>query len=132
MIFGIGNDIIDILRIKNTLDRFPVRFIQKILSPLEKQTLSDTLSNTLSNTQLPQYIAGRWAAKEAIGKALGIGMRAPCHWQNISISNNTLGQPYFIFAAPLKALLDEKGINYYHLSIAHDNQYALATVILER
>ncbi len=124
MIIGIGNDLIDINRVQNALVRFPTRFPSKVLSPFENQAMP--------NKQASHYIAGRWAAKEAIGKALGTGMRAPCTWQNITVKNNAMGKPYFIFASSITTLLEKKGIRHCHLSISHDVSYALATVILEQ
>lgn len=120
MIFGIGNDIVDMRRLRRVLHRHPRRLPEKILTDDERR---DAKTAELAG------LAGRWAAKEALGKALGCGLRAPLTWRQITVANDENGRPFFIFAAAAKQYLLRRNVRSCHLSIAHDGDYALATVV---
>lgn len=128
MVVGIGNDVVYIPRVQGVLAKFPVRFPQKILSGQERALLP-VAGGARGQTQ---FIAGRWAAKEALAKALGRGWRAPLRWHGVSVCRDNLGKPYFNFSADLQTYLQQAGIAAHHVSIAHDGDYALATVVLEQ
>lgn len=118
MIVGIGIDIIELKRIRLALERNP-RFEEKILSETERVNYL-TLK---SRKRQVEFLAGRFAAKEALGKALGTGLGA-LRFSDITIANDGLGKPVLRFRT-------EEGLNS-HLSISHSNDYAVAEVILER
>jgi len=118
MIVGIGIDIIELNRIRLALEG-NARFGEKVLSETERinyQALK-------SQTRQVEFIAGRFAAKEALGKALGTGLGA-LSFTDITVVNNHLGKPVLRFPA-------EEGLNSY-VSISHSHDYAVAQVILER
>lgn len=114
MIKGIGIDIIELSRVQDMIDRQP-KFIERILCENEKQKLA-----ALSGRRQAEFLAGRFAAKEAFSKANGTGIGKQLSFHDIEIDNDPLGKPFF--AAPnVKA----------HLSISHSRDYAVAQVIIE-
>ena len=122
MIAGIGNDMVDLRRLRAMLERRP-RLSQRLLTEKECDEFS-------ARKNAPDYLAGRIAAKEALAKALGCGMRAPLTWQGVSILGNG-GAPSFIFTEELEEYLRTRGIGVCHLSITHDGEYAAAVVVAE-
>lgn len=113
MITGTGIDIVNINRIKKNLGEHGSRFIQKILSEEE--------INNIPPASKEEYVAGRFAAKEALFKASGIILS----FSGITILNDEKGKPY------LKELPDSLQNKKIHLSISHDTDYATASVIIE-
>jgi holo-[acyl-carrier protein] synthase len=124
MIWGIGHDIVENSRIAEMLDKFGSKGIQRILTESE-------LMLCLSRQDRVKFVAKRFAAKEAFAKACGTGLRAPILLSNISVENDDLGKPYFVFAPPLQNWLDAKGIVKYHLSLSDERSLSSAFVILE-
>jgi phosphopantetheine--protein transferase-like protein len=102
------------------VDLVHVPRIQRLLEHAE------TIARFLGPTELTQgdaaHMAGRIAAKEALFKALGI---APPRWQEVEVQTSERGQPLFIFSPELEAKITS-----YHLSIAHDGEYAVACVVV--
>ncbi|MET1026611.1 MAG: holo-ACP synthase, partial [Dongiaceae bacterium] len=86
MILGIGNDIIDIRRIENSLSRFGDRFVQRIFTEVE-QAKSNRRANRAAS------YAKRFAAKEACSKALGTGMHQGVYWRDMGVVNLPSGKP---------------------------------------
>jgi holo-[acyl-carrier protein] synthase len=124
VIFGVGTDVVEIDRIRKALERWGQRFAERILSPSE-------LKRFKSHRQPANYLAKRFAAKEAFTKALGTGIKAPANWHGVWVANLPSGKPVLQFSPPLKSLLDEKQIAQAHLSLADERGIAVATVILE-
>ena len=79
-----------------------------------------------------RFLAKRFAAKEAFGKALGTGLRAPATMQNIGVAHDDLGKPLLVLAPALKDWTDARGIQFLHLSISDEKALAVAFVVLER
>jgi len=124
MIHGIGTDLVDIRRVAAGLDRFGTRFARRILSDLEF-SLYD------GNPRRASFLAKRFAAKEALVKALGTGFRKEISLKGISVENNELGKPVLTYSDTLQAVLRDHGITRSHLSLADERDYALAYVVLE-
>ena len=122
MIAGVGNDMVDLRRLRAMLARRP-RLSQRLLTEEECNEFA-------ARKDAPDYLAGRIAAKEALAKALGCGMRTPLTWQGVSVLA-TDGAPAFSFAEPLQEYLRTRGIGNCHLSITHDGEYAAAVVVAE-
>lgn len=80
MIFGLGNDLADIRRIEQTLDRFAARFLQRIFTPKE-------ISKAMGRTNPAATLAKRFAAKEACSKALDTGFRKGVFWRDMGDVN---------------------------------------------
>ena len=110
MILRIGMDLVEISRIEEALKR--PGFIERILTPRE-------LSQNLNTAR----IAGRWAAKEAIAKAISTRLT----WHDVEIANGPDGAPYVEFKGRFQLHPDQR----VHLSITHDRRFAGATAILE-
>lgn len=124
MIFGIGTDIVVIERLERLLEGHGRRTAEKILADSEMADY-DTAARPAA------YLAKRFAAKEALGKALGLGLRAPATLHNIAVSHDEIGRPSFVCAPPLAAWLAERQLTL-HLSISDEAGTAIAFVIAEQ
>ncbi len=130
MIYGIGTDLVEINRINKIYHIFYKRFLNKVLSASEI-----TKFNNIKNIEKQvKFLATRWAAKEALVKALGVGFRGGIYLSELAISNNELGQPQVILSinahkAISNLLLNQKFKT--HVSLSDENNYAIAYVIIE-
>lgn len=115
MIIGIGVDIVEIERIRNVANR--TQFIKKILSEEEIELYK---AYQHPKRQL-EFLAGRFAAKEAYSKALGTGI-GEIGFSDISVVNDERGKPY------IKCLDQDQNL---HVSITHSDDYAVAMVVIE-
>ena len=115
MIVGIGIDLVDIGRFERTLERTP-RLIPRLFSPTEQ-------------TRSPRSLAARYAAKEALIKALGGSDGV--HWTEIEITPEASGRPWFTLTGSTAAVVAERGITALHLSMSHDAGFAVAYVVAE-
>lgn len=122
MIAGIGVDIIEIERIKNSIERNP-NFINKVFTKNEIEYFK-------SRKMRPEYMAGRFAAKEAISKALGTGIRG-FDIKDIEIDRNSLGKPIAVLRGKSKMILKKYESFNIHISISHSKENAIAYAILE-
>ena len=124
MIFGIGTDIVEIKRIETmkSLDKFA----SKILSHNEKE-----FYDSLTNQKQIVYISKQFAAKEAIAKAIGTGIRNDAHFKNIEILRDKNGAPIFNALNKLEKIICDLGITKTHVSLADERDYAIAIAILE-
>lgn len=130
MIHGIGTDIVDINRIKQVYLNNPDKFVNKILSSSE-QAIFNSLQ--LESDKI-DYLATRWAAKEAVVKAIGTGFRDGMYLAEISISNNKHGRPEVVFSEPAADILTQKfiGSKYsVHISLSGEKSFAIAYCIIE-
>ena len=87
MILGIGTDIVEISRLENASGAL-----------LERAFTPDELAYAKKFRNFAEHLAGRWAAKEALSKALGCGMGELCQWQDIAVSNDQHGKPVMILS----------------------------------
>ena len=124
MIYGVGTDIIEIARIEAALARFGERFAQRILCEPEMRRFRD-------HRQPVNYLAKRFAAKEAFTKALGTGIHAPANWHGVWVANLRSGKPVLEFSAALADLMRKRGVGGAHVSLSDQKDLACATVILE-
>ncbi|RHW34869.1 holo-ACP synthase [Neobacillus notoginsengisoli] len=115
MIIGIGLDLIEIDRISDLLKR-QERFPNRILTLAELEVFE-----SLPSKRQVEFLAGRFAAKEAYAKALGTGIGELLSFQDIEIAKDELGKPFFQKPAGRRT----------HLSITHTKQYAAAQVVIE-
>lgn len=123
MISGIGTDIAAVARIGRLYERHGKRALEKLLAPAEMADFAKTKDPA-------RFLAKRFAAKEALGKAIGIGVAAPATLPNIAIVHDMLGKPAFDYAPPLAHYLAERHL-VAHLSISDEAEYAVAFVVLE-
>jgi holo-[acyl-carrier protein] synthase len=124
VIYGVGTDVVEIGRIQNALERFGERFARRILCEPELRRFH--------GHRLPaNYLAKRFAAKEAFTKALGTGIHAPANWYGVWVRNLPSGKPVLEFSDALKQLLSQRKISTAHVSLTDERGMAMATVILE-
>jgi len=124
MILGIGIDIIEVERIRSSLERFGERFGKRILLPGEKEYC-------LLHTNPAPFVAARFAAKEAISKAFGTGIGAQLGWQDMEITHKDSGEPYVILHGKGNDLFKSRGAKRLLVSLSHTVNYAAATAVLE-
>lgn len=124
MIHGIGTDIVAIARMAEYFQRHGERGLEKVLAPAEREACR-------SSSDPARFLAKRFAAKEALGKAFGSGVRAPLLLPDIAIDHDELGKPSFSYSPGLAAHFAGRGIAA-HLSISDEQDYAVAFVILEK
>ena len=124
MIYGVGTDVVEIGRIKAVLEKYGERFARKILCESELKRFN--------GHRLPaNYLAKRFAAKEAFTKALGTGIRAPANWHGVWVRNLPSGKPVLEFSEALKKFMETKGVTSAHVSLSDEKGVAFATVVLE-
>ena len=124
MIYGIGTDIVEIKRLTGmkSLDTFA----NKVLTENELKVFDD-----LTNSKKASYLAKQFAAKEAIAKAFGTGLKDPIQLNNIEILRNDEGKPTFNPLNGLISKITDLGITKTHVSLADEKDYAIAFAILE-
>lgn len=125
MIHGIGIDMVDIRRMQENINRFGARFAGKILSASEMREYSKV-------DKPASFLARRFAAKEALAKALGTGFSNGITLKNITIIHGQDGQPAISCAGKMLAVMSARGIDSSHLTITDERDYACACVILEK
>jgi len=113
VIDGIGIDVVDIERFKSSLDRTP-GLVEKLFTENER-------------TKPIASLAARFAAKEALAKALSVGKGLP--WHDAEVLNLESGKPVFLFRGEIAEIIDGADV---HLSLSHDAGIASAMVIVER
>ncbi len=111
----LGIDIIRVGRIRDTLERFGRRFSERVLTPAEQRYVRDR----------PETFAGRWAAKEAVSKVLGLGVRG-IGWRDIEIERLPTGQPAVRLHGRAAARAGQLGMRRVAVSISHESDYAVA------
>jgi len=124
-IYGIGVDIVEIKRINSSIERLGDAFAKKILHPNEFDKYSSTKQNV-------QYLAKRFAAKEAFAKAFGTGIVEGVTLPRIEIVNNEDGKPKIVLHGETYQRYKLQQIKSIHLSISDEKNYAVAQVVLEK
>jgi holo-[acyl-carrier protein] synthase len=123
MIHGIGTDLVYIPRMEALLLRHGMKFARRILGDAE-------FAEFQQSPKPAEFIAKRFAAKEAAAKALGTGFRDGLSLKHISVGHDELGRPILNFAGVATALIEQLQINHSHLSLSDERDYALAFVTL--
>jgi holo-[acyl-carrier protein] synthase len=121
-IYGLGTDIIECARIAKVIERHGDLFLRRIFTPHEIDYCHGKKRST-------EHFAGRWAAKEAIFKALGTGWRGKVQWTDFEIRRDELGKPNVHVCGTSKDFLKEERIANILLSLSHCREYATATAI---
>ena len=123
-IVGIGTDIVEIARFAQQ-GQSNQRLAQRVLTPVE-------LEDFRTSNYAERFLAKRFAVKEAAVKAAGTGIGNGVSFQNIEVLHHPSGKPYLQFSGKLQELFDQWGVTAHHVSIADEQHYAVATVILEK
>ncbi len=111
----LGIDIVKVDRIRKSLARFGTRFSGRVLTSAEQRYVRDR----------PETFAGRWAAKEAVSKVLGLGVRG-IGWRDIEIERLPTGQPAVRLHGRAASRADQLGMDRIAVSISHESDYAIA------
>jgi len=123
MIVGLGSDLLDVARVEQKL-REDSGLAASLFTPLEIRYCE-------GKHHPAQHYAARFAAKEALLKALGTGWRDGLSWREIEIRRDELGRPVMVLSGCVEQLARERGVTRVHVSLTHTAAYAAATVILE-
>lgn len=99
--------------------------MEKVYSPAELSMVP------AKNPRRIEFLAGRWAAKEAFAKALGCGITDKCRLNEITVLNDDAGRPVMTVAGAAKETMRSMSVSKIHISISHEKAYATAVVILE-
>ncbi len=120
-IFGVGIDLVEIDRIRKSIEKYGKRFKDRIFTKSEQEFCEGRDGN------LEAY-AARFASKEAFSKALGTGLRGAISWQDIYVIDDEKSKPKMEITGRAKIFLKDRKI---YLSISHTEKYATAVVIIE-
>ena len=123
MIFGIGVDMLETERIEHTLARFGEHFVQRLLMPEEQTQLARTRRRT-------RFVAMRFAAKEAIVKAMGTGFGHGVWIRDIGVVQNAWGRPEVIFSERGERVRRALGIGEGHVSLTDEAGFVVAFAVL--
>ena len=123
MIIADGCDLIEIERIAKALQR--ENFCTRIYTAAEL-----SYAESKKNQRKAASLAAVFAAKEAVAKALGVGL-GQIGWREIEVRHDELGKPFVALSGRARVLAEERGVKNIHLSLSHSREYALAMVILE-
>jgi holo-[acyl-carrier protein] synthase len=123
MIVGIGTDLVHIPRMQALLDKHGDKIANRILSELEFKEFKLQLKPAA-------FLAKRFAAKEAVAKAMGTGFRDGLSLRHISVRKNKLGKPELYYEQAASEFLESHHIGQSFLSLSDDHEYAMAYVVL--
>jgi holo-[acyl-carrier protein] synthase len=121
MLNGIGVDILEIQRMQRSIDNFGSHLLERIFTPGE-------IAYCMGKHNVFQHFAARFAAKEALSKAMSTGLRGEFSWRDIEVVNDALGKPTIALHGPLRQKLAHQSIM---LSISHSNTHVIAFVVME-
>jgi len=124
MILGIGIDLIEVARVKSSLEKFGERFVNRILLP-------DEIAYCQSHKEPAPFVAARFAAKEAISKAFGTGIGTQLGWHDMEVRKHGSGEPFVVLHGGGLKLLASRGGKYVLISLSHTAHHATAMAILE-
>lgn len=123
MIVGTGIDIVEVFRIKDAINKWGANFLTKVFTDRE-------IKYSTSKRFAPQHFAARFAAKEAVLKAFGVGRQFPLNWTHIEVFNDKEGKPIISFSGDALKLKKQKKVDEVVVSMSHSKNYAVANVIL--
>ena len=125
MIFGTGIDIIEVDRIKNSIQKYSDRFKKKIFTQKE-------IDYCHSQADPAKHFAARFTVKEAVLKCFGTGLTGGILWKDIEVDKLNSGQPVLNLYGNAKELFNQLNLKHIHISITHDKTYAVAHAIAEK
>ena len=125
MILGTGTDLMEISRIRLSVDRFGDRFLQRVYTHAEVAYCLRKVHNAAES------FAARFSAKEAAAKALGTGIARGVAWTEIEVRRDPGCRPTLHFTGRAAERAAAMGVGRIHLSLSHSREFAIATVLLE-
>lgn len=124
MIVGTGVDLVETARIQRAIERHGERFVQRLCTPQEI-AYCDKFKNRA------ERYAARFAAKEAVFKALGSGWGKGVRWRDVEVSHQPSGKPELALTGRAQELAEQLGVARMQISISHADRYAMAQVVFE-
>jgi holo-[acyl-carrier protein] synthase len=124
MVLGLGTDLIETKRIKESIKRFGDRFLERIFSPGE-------IAYCKRKKNAAESFAARFAAKEAGAKALGTGISRGVTWKEFEVKREASGKPSLHLSGRAAELAGAMGVRRIQLSLTHSREFALAVVVVE-
>ena len=121
VIVAVGIDVVLVARFARAIERTPL-LVERLFTPAERNTSS-------GNPRSPESLAARFAAKEAVAKALGAP--AGLHWHDCEIVTDPDGRPWLTVSGTVAAAANDRGVRRWHLSLSHDGGIASAMVVAE-
>ena len=120
-VIGIGIDLEEIVRVEKVFST--PRALARVFTPHE-------IAYCQPKRNRFQHLAVRFAAKEAVFKALGTGLSGGLHWTHAEVRNEPSGKPYLVLCDAAKDLADRLGVHTILISLSHSRRYAIAQVML--
>jgi len=125
MIVGVGIDIIEVDRIQGAADRHGDRFLRRLFTPAE-------IEYSRSRYRWAEHLAGRFAAKEAVLKALGVGIRWGAAMREIEVVREDTGDTRVVLSGRVAERAREIGADRIHISLSHTTRHATDHAVAER
>ena len=123
MIFGIGVDVLESSRVARTLERFGTRFIEHLLMPEEQAQLAAT-------ARRERFVAMRFAAKEAVVKAMGTGFAHGMWIRDVGVVQNSWGKPEVVFSKRGERVRRGLGVGDAHVTLSDERGLVVAVAVL--
>jgi holo-[acyl-carrier protein] synthase len=120
-VLGLGVDIVEVDRIERAIARWGDTFVKRVYTPRE-------IDRAASPVAVGQRLAARFAAKEAVMKALGVGWREMA-WRDIEITNDALGRPIVHLHGAAQRIADARGISSVLVALSHTHDHAVANAV---
>lgn len=124
MVLGIGTDLAEVGRIRNSIERYGDRFLNRVFTPAERAYSS-------SKANAAERFAARFAAKEAGMKAIGTGWSRGVTWKDFEVVNERSGRPTLRLTGAAERIAEEFGVKRISISLTHTAEMAFAVIILE-
>lgn len=124
MILGHGVDLAEVERVRRSVERFGGRFLERVFTEGERAYAGD-------GPRCHEHLAARFAAKEAVFKALGTGWAQGVGWTDIEVVREASGRPALVLHGKAREMAEALGVRNWHLSLTHTGTMAMASVIAE-
>jgi len=124
MIVGVGTDILETDRMRAAIEHHGDRFLTHVFTP-------DEIASAPAGAGRDAYFAARWAAKEAVAKALGTGIGNDCAWTDVAIRHGPAGQPLVDLSGTARRTAGQRHIDHLYISLSHERHLATAIAIAE-
>ncbi|MBW0454248.1 MAG: holo-ACP synthase [Candidatus Kinetoplastibacterium crithidii] len=127
-IAGVGVDILSVNRVNSLFMKYKYHFLDKVLGSIERDCFNKRFDSNYYRGI--RYITTRISAKEALSKAIGIGMTYPMSWSSVEILNSSNGKPYYFFSPVLDKWIKER-YGVIHISLSDEHDLVVSNVIIE-
>jgi holo-[acyl-carrier protein] synthase len=124
MILGHGVDLAEVQRVRRSVERFGDRFLERVFTPAELAYAGD-------GPRRDEHLAARFAAKEAVLKALGMGWAQGVGWTDIEVAREASGRPVLVLHGKAREVAVALGVRRWHVSLTHTGTMAMASVLAE-